>query len=139
MSVLLALGFSGVADSSKAQAAKSGAQQASYAIKRAKYFSRAKGVKTYFNFPAGSETFSVQAKNQVLTDENSFDAMSGTFPGEVVIIANTCPSLCFDVDGSLMDSSGDVVYSDCSITIGYSGGAQETLYIRGKTGNVEIK
>ncbi len=139
LSVLLATGYLNFAGSVKDQQARRSAQSIGYAIKKAKYFSRTKGVETSFNFLQGSNTYSVNADGQEITSQSNYGALSGTLPNGIIIITNACPDFRFNMEGMLTDSDGEIIYNDCTIAVGYANGPQVTVLIRGRTGNVEYR
>lgn len=139
LSVLLSAGYLSFSDTARAQQARRSAESIGYAIKKAKYFSRAKGMETSFTFTAGSDRYLIQADGQEMTDQSNFDALSGTLPDGITIVGNTCPDFRFNAEGTLIDSSGDTIYDDCTISAGYADGPQVSILIRGKTGNVEYR
>lgn len=136
ISILITMGFSSFDSSIKAQNAQSASDQSASAIKKAKYYSRSKGIITSLNFPVGSNSYSILADGVNLSNNNLFDATSGVLPKNVVVIRNTCANVNFYVDGSPVDNNGNTITQDCSITIGYMDGNQKTLTIKGNTGNV---
>lgn len=119
ISVLALTGFAGLSDTIKGQKTISGAGQVAYALKDAKYSARTKGVMT--------------------SVDTSIGIVSGELPGNVTVISNTCEGVYFDINGNIVDSSGLPVYNDCSVIIGYSGGPQKTITIKGKSGNVKYE
>lgn len=139
MSILLTTGYINFSDSVRGQQVRRSAQSIGYAIKKAKYFSRAKGVETSFDFPAGSSDYTVSANGQELTGQNNYGALSGSLPDGITIVANACPDFRFNVEGMLVDSSGNSIYNDCRISIGYADNPQVNVLIRGRTGNVEYR
>jgi prepilin-type N-terminal cleavage/methylation domain-containing protein len=136
ISVLLSIGFNTFDSSIREQNSKSASEQIVSAIKKAKYYSRSKGVVTSLSFPTGSNTYSISADSEVISNSNLFDASSGALPKNVEIIQNNCDSINFYVDGSPVDSSNNPVTTDCSIKVGYTGGPQKTITIKGNSGNV---
>jgi hypothetical protein len=139
MSVIVAAGFIGFSESIMIQDAQSGADRIGYAVKEAKYFSRAKGVKTSLNFPVDANTFSISANGQAISGENRIDALSGNMPGDTRILINTCVGAMFDENGRLIDADGNNLYSECEITVGYANGPQKTIIIAGGAGNVDFR
>lgn len=139
MSVIVAAGYVGFSESIRIQDVESGAERIGYAIKEAKYFSRAKGVKTTLNFQMDSNNFSVYANEQAISGDSRIDALSGNLPGETMILMNTCDDIMFDENGKLIDSDGNSIYSECAITIGYDNGPQKTVVIAGGTGSVDFR
>lgn len=136
LSIILTMGFKSFDSSIKDQNAKSASEQVVSAIKKAKYYSRSKGVTTSLNFIQGSNSYSILADGVNISQNTLFDSTSGTLPKNVIIIGNTCDSLNFYVDGSPVDTNGNVIKTDCSIKIGYSSGTQKTIVVKGNTGNV---
>ena len=139
MSIIAIAGFVGFSESIRIQDAEGGADRIGYAIKEAKYFARAKGVKTSFNFPVNAKTFSVLANEQAISTQDRIDALSGNLPGDVRILANTCEGMEFNENGKLIDADGNNVYAECAITVGYSNGPKKTVIIGGGTGNVDFR
>ncbi len=139
LSILLGIGYLTFSDSVRTQQAQRSAELIGYAIKKAKYFSRTKGVETSFTFTQGSGSYAVNADDREITGENNYDAFKGTLPNGVTILNNACPDFRFSVEGTLVDSTGSSIYNDCRLLIGYAGGPQSTVLIRGRTGNVEYR
>lgn len=137
ISVLACIGYMQVSDSIEAQSAKSGFDQIAFAVLQAKQFARTKGVNTALTFTQGSNNFDITANGASLTDENNTGATSGKLPDNIIIISNSCSSIGFNVKGTLIDSDGATIYNDCRIVVGYANGPQESITIKGKTGNIE--
>lgn len=135
--VLSYMGYTNFSDMAKSQAAKSGASQIAYAVRKAKHYARSKGVATTLTFTAGSSTYDISAGGVSLINSNNFGTTSGKFPDNVTITSSTCSDIGFDVDGTLTDSSGNIVYNSCTVTIGSSGGSSQTVTINGKTGAIK--
>ncbi len=135
--VLATIGFTSFSGSVKSQQLQNGINQIAYAFKEAKYYARAKGVVTTLNINPGNTGFTITANIETLTSSDHFDAFSGKLPDNIIIISNSCPGLNFSVEGIFTDNSGNTVYNDCFITLGYNGGPQKVLTIKGKTGDVE--
>jgi len=138
LSILLGMGFKSFDNNIQEQNAKSAGEQVSSAIKKAKYYARSKGVRVKLNFPTGSNTYSIVADGVTISNVNNFDATSGKLPENIKILSNNCSDLNFYVDGSPVNSSNEVISEDCSITTGYSGGPQKTVFIKGNSGNVDF-
>ena len=136
LSVLLTMGFSAFDSSIKDQNTQSATEQIISAIKKSKYYSRSKGVVTSLSFPVGSNTYSISADGTTISNSDFFDATSGKLPKNIKIIQNNCATVNFYVDGSPVDSSNNPIASDCSIKVGYVGGSQKTITIKGNSGNV---
>lgn len=134
--VLSYMGYTGLSDLVNAQAAKTGASQIAYAIRTAKQIARTKGVVTTLSFTAGSNNYDILVGGQSITNTNNFGTTSGKMPDDVTITASTCNDIGFNVDGTLSDSSGNIVYNSCSVTVGASGSPQQTVVINGKTGSI---
>jgi len=137
LGIISSVGYVTFSNGIETQTAKTGIGQVAYAARQARHHARTKGVVTSLNLTTGSNTYDIVAGGQSLTNINNLGATSGKLPQDIKIISSTCGNLYFDVDGTLTDSAGDVIYSDCNVTVGYSGGNQETITIKGKTGNVE--
>ena len=135
--VLATLGFTSFSGTFKSQQLQNGIDQIAYALREAKYYARAKGVITTLNINPGNTNFTITANNETLTSSDHFDAFSGKLPDNIIIINNSCPGLNFSVDGTFTDNSGNTIYNDCSITLGYNSDPQKTLTIKGKIGDVE--
>jgi len=138
LSLLLGMGFKSFSDNMQDQNVKSAGEQIISAIKKAKYYSRSKGVTTKLNFPVGSNTYSIFADDTNLSNSSNFDSTSGKLPENIQILSNTCTDLNFYVDSSPINSSYEVISEDCSITVGYNDGAQKTILIKGNSGNVDF-
>jgi prepilin-type N-terminal cleavage/methylation domain-containing protein len=136
ISVLLSMGFSAFDSSIKAQNSKSASEQIVSAIKKAKYYSRSKGVITSLSFPTGGNSYSISVNGIIISNDNNFDATSGKLPKNIEIIQNSCGDINFYVDGSPVDVSNNTVATDCSIKVGYADGPQKTITIKGNSGNV---
>ena len=136
MVVLLSTGFTAFGNSIEAQKATQAADQIASAIKQAKYFSRSNGVLTSLFFIEGSNTYTIVADGEIISDSSLYDAASGILPENTVITHNTCSEINFYVDGSIVDSVGNIITESCTISVGYSDGQQKTLTIRGNSGNV---
>lgn len=136
LSLLLGIGYSNFDNSVKNQNTKSSAEQVVLAIKNAKYYARAKGIITSLGFTAGSNTYSISANGNILTNNANFDSTSGKLPNNIIIINSTCGDLNFYVDGSPIDSDGNSITQNCEIKIGYNNGPQKNIIIMGNTGNV---
>lgn len=136
LSVLLTMGFSTFDSSIKAQNTQSASEQIVSAIKKAKYYSRSKGVITSLSFPVGGNSYSVSADGEVISNNNLFDAYSGKLPKNIEIIQNSCGTVNFYVDGSPVNSLNETISTDCSIKVGYDSGVQKTITIKGNSGNV---
>ncbi len=139
LSVILSTGYTSLSHSMKTQYAQKGAESIGYAIKNAKYLARSEGVETSFTFTRGSGSYSVKADGKVITDKDYIGSYSGELPDKTTITEKTCSDFRFDVNGSLIDTTGATIYTDCKIKVGYSGGPEVTVLVRGKTGNVEYK
>lgn len=139
IAVVIAAGFVGFSEAVRIQDAQGAADRIGYAIKEARYFSRAKGIKTSINCPIGASTFAVFAGEQVISEENRIDALSGNLPGNTKILVNTCEDIMFNENGKPIDTDGNNIYTECAITVGYESGAQKTVVIAGGTGNVDIR
>ncbi len=137
LGIISSVGYVTFSDGIENQTAKTGIGQVAYAARHARQHARTKGVVTSLNLPTGSNAYDIVADGQSLTGTGNFGTTSGKLPQDIVIISSTCGNLYFDVDGTLTDSSGNIIYNDCTVTVGYSGGNQETIMIKGKTGNVE--
>lgn len=136
---LALVGFISFSESIKTQTVRNSAGKLAYAIKEAKYKARAKGLVTELTAHVNSDRFVFRIDGQDVTNETDFDALSGTLPEKIRIVSTTCGDLYFNADGTLTDSEGNVIYTNCSITVGYDNGPSETVSIKGKTGNVEYE
>ena len=136
MAVLLSTGFTAFGNSIESQKSKQAADQIASAIKQAKYFSRSNGVLTSLFFIEGSNTYTIIADGEIISDNGFYDSFSGILPENTVVVQNTCNEINFYVDGSVVDSEGEVITGSCSIKVGYINGKQNTVTIRGNSGNV---
>lgn len=137
IAVVSGIGYVSFSNSIENQTAKTGIGQVAYAVRKAKHYARTKGTATTLSLTVGSNNFDMLANGQSLTDTNNFDASSGNFPDDIEVISSSCGYIGFSVDGTLVDSAGNIIYNDCTITVGYSNGPQETITVKGKTGIVE--
>jgi Tfp pilus assembly protein FimT len=136
ISVLSTIGFNTFDSSIKAENVISASEQVAFAIKKAKYYARSKGVVTKLSFPVGGSSYSITVNGETVSNNSNFDATSGVLPKNVKILQNTCNSINFYVDGSLITDSGLVKKTDCILQLGYTDGQSKTLTIKGNTGNV---
>lgn len=139
ISVLLGTGYVSFNKSIMDQNSKSAAEQVVLAVKKAKFYSRSKGIKTSLSFPAGSNTYSISADGETITNDNNFDATSGKLPKNIEILQNNCNDMNFYVNGTPIDSVGDRITNSCTIIVGYDEGPQKTITIRGNSGNVSYE
>lgn len=136
IAILISTGFTSFDNSIREEKTISASEQIMAAIKKAKYHARSKGVLTSLVFPAGSNNYSIIADGEIISNNALFDASSGVLPENIVIIQSTCNDINFYVDGSLVDSEGEVVSEDCSVRLGYINGNQKIITVKGNTGNV---
>lgn len=135
-SFLLVLGYRGFGEMISAQTLKDGAQQITFAIKNARYYTTSKGVITRINFPVGSNNYSITANGNAITDSGRFDSMSGILPVDVKILLNSCDNLGFYVDGTPIDAGNQPILTDCTIKLGYKDSSQ-IITIQAGTGNIQ--
>lgn len=136
MSFLLVMGFQSFSVMINRQYSQSAIQQAGFAIKKARYFARAKGVTTKLNFPVGSNNYSIVAGGVSITNDANFDATSGILPDKTKILSNNCSDIYFYIDGTLVDSNNQHISTDCKISIGYDNGIQKSLTVYSNSGSV---
>lgn len=139
LGVLLSTGFTAFGNSINTQKAGSAAERIMLAVKKARHYSRTKGVLTSLFFTEGSNSYSITADGEILSESSLFDAFSGVLPENTIIIQNTCESINFYADGSLVNPEGDIVIENCYITTGYVNGSQKTVVIQGYSGNATIQ
>lgn len=119
------------------QSAKSAAEQLSMALNKAKYYAQKSGNITIINVPANSNIYTITADSQTLTNNTNFDSTSGELPDDTIIISSSCGnSIEFHPNGSVFDEWNYELNYDCSIDVGFSGGAQRTVEIKAGSGNV---
>ena len=136
LSVLLCIGYNSFDREIRSENVKSAAEQIVLAIKNARCYARSKGITTSVNFQTGENEYSISADGQVITNNEFFDSTSGKLPKNVEIIDSGCNSVNFYVDGSPVDSGGNLITKNCDVKVGYEDGPQKDITIIGNSGNV---
>jgi|GEM_PF-3193175 len=136
ISLLTVVAFANVNEQTKIQKANRAVQQSAWAIKQARHYARMKGVKTELIFDTGSTVYTINADGQDITNNSRMDALSGVLPEGVKVLNNACGNIYFDVDGSPVDSVGDVILNDCTIALGYDSNSQKNLTLKAISGNI---
>jgi prepilin-type N-terminal cleavage/methylation domain-containing protein len=135
ISFLLVMGLTAFTSSTNKQYANEAALQINYAMKKAKYYARAKGLPVDLEFNQGSNTYALTSNDTAITQSGNFDATSGVLPDETEIIQNTCGDIYFNIEGKILSNDGNTE-NICHITVGYNNGPQKTLVINRNTGAV---
>ena len=132
---LLVMGLTAFTNLTNTQYANEAALQVSHAMKKAKYYARAKGLPVEMEFNQGSKKYALVSNGLQITQEGNFDATSGVLPDNTEIIQNSCGSLYYYIDGRIL-SNDESTPNICRIIVGYADGPQRTLIINRNTGNV---
>ncbi len=114
----------------------SAAQQAGFAIQKARYYAKANGVITNLVFTPGNKVYDIVAGSKSIVNNANFDATSGKLPGDVKILSNNCDEIYFNVYGSLVNSYNQPISNKCQINLGYPNGPQKSITIEPGMGNV---
>ena len=134
--VLLSIGFATFEQQTKVQKNNRAVQQVAWAVKQARHYARIHGEKTELIFNSGERVYAINADGENLINNSRIDAFSGVLPEGNQFLNNNCGTIYFDVDGSPVDSLGDVVLNDCTVTIGYDSDIQRDLTLKAISGNV---
>ncbi len=132
---LLVMGLTAFTNSTNTQYANEAALQINYAMEKAKYYARAKGMSVDMEFNQGSRTYSLICNDKTITQADNFDATSGVLPDETEIIQNNCGSMYYYIDGRILSDEANAP-NICSITVGYNNGPQRTLIINRNNGSI---
>lgn len=134
ISVLLGVGLTAFTNSINQQNTNDAVEEAALAIRNARSYARLQGVMTELDFQTYS--YGVKIDNIPITDHKGFGHLSGNFPKNVSILNKSCSSMFFQPDGTLVDSSQNVITNNCTITIGSTSSNSRTLTINPNTGKV---
>lgn len=139
ISVLLTIALKSVGNSVDSQSASDAGQQAMYALNRARYYAKTKGIVTHVYFGEGTNQYIIEENDgNSLLKENSIDGSSGELPDGVTVLENTCGDIFFNIDGTPLlsvDPSKEPMYEVCRITVGNSA-SEKSLIILPHSGSI---